>query len=414
VSRHDGSEWFTRQRPGRRGPDTVAVGTVALCVATAILGAIAAVALPADLPYDEPAHWANTVYLAEHRALPVVGDPDVGYEAQQAPAYYLVAALLLTLFGSGAAGFFAVRLFGVLGAILMTWLVARILQRALPDRPAAVVAGTAFVALNPMLIVMSASVQNDTWSLVAGFAALRVALDVPRDRPWLRGALIGLLSALAIMTKITTAPLVVALLVMLLMRRRWREVLLSAVVVVAGCGWWVLRNLALYGDLTGQAGVDAAGYRFAAGATTPFALAREALTYLTLPDEYLRNVFSAPSWVDALAVLVGVVLVAGAVALVAVGRRSIRGLPLALVAVVGAVSVAAWLAQVSLGWHVAFRTAYGALPLAALAFGSATLWFRGRRTPWVACAVLALLLVVLCGWTGVQLAGVADRTMLQL
>ena len=414
MSRHDRSARLTTRRRGGRGAAPVTAGTVALCVATAVLGAIAAFAVPAGLPYDEPAHWSNTLYLAEHHALPVVGAPGVGYEGQQAPAYYVVAALLVSLLGSGPAGFFAVRLFGVLGAVLMTWLVARLLQRALPRRPAAVVAGTAFIALNPMLIVMSASVQNDTWSLVAGFAALGVALDVRRERPWPRGALIGLLSALAIMAKITTAPLVVALLVVLLVRRRWREVLLSAAVLAAGCGWWVLRNLALYGDLTGQAGVDAAGYRFAAGATTPFALAREALTYLTLPDEYLRNVFSAPSWVDALAVLAGVVLLAGAIALPLVGRRSLRILPAALIAVAGAVSVAAWLAQVSLGWHVAFRTAYGALPLAALAFGSATLWLRARRAPGILCGLLVLLLLALCGWTGVQIAGAADRVMLQL
>lgn len=401
------------RRDGRAARPT-AIGILVLCVATAVLGAIAAFAVPAGLPYDEPAHWANTLFLVEHHALPVLGDPGVGYEGQQAPAYYVAAALLVSPFGSGATGFFAVRLFGVIGAVLLTWLVGRILSRVLPTRPAAVVAGTAFVALNPMLIVMSASVQNDTWSLVAGFAALLVALDGPRGRPWLRGAFIGLLSALAIMAKITTAPLVIALLVVLLVRRRWREVVLSAVVVAAGCGWWVLRNVALYGDLTGQAGVDAAGYHFSAGATTPFALAREALTYLTLPDEYLRNVFSAPSWVDALALLVGVVLLAGAIAVPAVGRQSVRVLPVALVVVVGAVSVAAWLAQVSLGWHVAFRTAYGALPLAALAFGSATLWLRGRRAPWILCGALALLLLVLCAWAGVQIAGAAGKVMLQL
>jgi len=402
------------RRPSPRSDRQAAVGTAVLCVAVAILGTIAAFAVPAGLPYDEPAHWANTLYLAQHHALPVVGDPGVTYEGQQAPVYYLVAALLVGLFGSGFVGFTVVRLFGVLGAVAITWLVSRILRRALPDRPAAVVTGTALVALNPMLIVMAASVQNDTWSLVAGFGAMLVTLLGPGRRPWLRGAAIGLLSVLAIMTKITAAPLVAGVIVVLLVRRRWRESLTAALLVALGGGWWVLRNLALYGDLTGQAGVDAAGFRFAAGATTPFALAREALTYLTLPDEYLRNVFAAPGVIDALVVLLGVMLVAGAIALATVGRRPLRGVPVALVVVVGAVSLAAWLAQVLLGWHVAFRTAYGALPLAALAFGSATLWFRGRRAPWILCALPVLLLLVLCGWTGLQLAAVGDRVMLEL
>ena len=404
--------------PARRrskGADPRSTGlTAVLLLAAAALGTAAAFAVPAGLPYDEPAHWANAVYIAEHGALPVLGEAGVTYEGQQAPVFYLAAAAIIRLCGSGETGFLGVRLLGVLGAVLMAWLVAGILRRVIPGRPAAVVAGTAFVALNPMLIVMSASVQNDTWALVAGFAAVLIALDGPGARPWWRGLLIGLLCALAVMVKISVAPLVIGLLVVLLVWRRWREALLASIVVAAGCGWWVLRNLVHYGDLTGQAGVDAAGYTFQSGATTPFALAREALTYLTLPDEYLRNVFAAPGWVDVLAVLVGAVLVLGAIALLTVGRRRVRGLPLAVLVVTGAASVAAWLLQVGLGWHVAFRTAYGVLPLAALAFGSATLWVRSRRAGWILCALLTLLLLVLCAWTGVQLASVADRVMLRL
>ncbi|MFD6700727.1 MULTISPECIES: glycosyltransferase family 39 protein [unclassified Microbacterium] len=404
------------QSPRRRhGSDAQSgVLTVVLCVATAALGTIAAFAVPAGLPYDEPAHWANAVWVAVHGTLPVLGDPGVTYEGQQAPVFYLVAAGIIRLLGTGEAGFLGVRLFGVLGAVLLTWLVARILLRTIPGQAAAVVSGTAFVALNPMLIVMSASVQNDTWSLVAGFAAVLVALGGPGARPWGRGLVLGALGAVAIMVKITVAPLVGGLLIVLLARRRWRESLAAAIVIAAGCTWWVLRNLALYGDLTGQAGVDAAGYRFQSGGTAPFALAREALTYLTLPDEYLRNVFAAPGWVDVLAVLVGAVLVVGAVALLTVARERARGVPLAVLLVTGVASVAAWLLQVGLGWHVAFRTAYGALPLAALAFGSATLWIRRRRGDWILCALLVLVLLVLCGWTGVQIAAVGDRVMLQL
>ncbi|MGN7861619.1 glycosyltransferase family 39 protein [Microbacterium sp. 22303] len=406
--------WVAPQRlAGSADAQAVAL-TAALCVATAALGTIAAFAVPAGLPYDEPAHWANAVSVAEHGTLPVLGEPGATYEGQQAPLFYLAAAGIIRLLGSGETGFLGVRLLGVLGAVLLAWLVARILLRTIPGQAAAVVSGTAFVALNPMLIVMSASVQNDTWSLVAGFAAVLVALGGPGARPWLRGLMIGALCAVAIMVKISIAPLVIGLLLVLLVRRRWREALVASIVVVAGCAWWVLRNLALYGDLTGQAGVDAAGYHFQSGTTSPFALAREVLTYLSLPDEYLRNVFTAPGWVDALAVLAGAVLLVGAVALLTVARDRVRPVPLALLLVTGVASVAAWLLQVGLGWHVAFRTAYGVLPLAALAFGSATLWFRGRRTGWVLCAVLVLALLVLCAWTGVQVAAVGDRVMLRL
>jgi len=392
-----------------QGPGGSTMLVAVLVLASAALGLVAAFTVPAGLPYDEPAHWANALYLAEHGALPVLGDPGVGYEGQQAPVFYLAAAGIVRLCGSGETGFAAVRLLGVLGGVVLVWLVARILRRVTPGHPAVIVAGTAFVALNPMLIVMSASVQNDTWALVAGFGALLVAIGGPGAHPWGRGAAIGLLSALAVMVKISIAPLVLGVLVVLLARRRWREALAASVVTALGCGWWVLRNLALYGDLTGQAGVDAAGYHFAAGGTTPFALAREALTYLALPDEYLRNAFSAPVWIDALVVLLGMVIAAGAVALAAVTRGRVRGLPLVFVAVAGIGSVAAWLLQVALGWHVAFRTAYGVLPLAASAFGAVVLWAARPRTQAIVCAALIALLCVLCGWTGVQIAEVAGR-----
>lgn len=395
-----------------RGPRTTGVLVGALLLAAAALGVLAALGVPAGLPYDEPAHWSTVLFVARHGALPVLGEPGVTYEGQQAPAFYIVAAWLVQVFGSGSVGFTAVRLFGVLGAVALAWLVALLLRRTVPGQPAVIVAGTAFVALNPMLIVMSASVQNDTWSLVAGFGALLVALGGPGAHPWRRGAAIGVLSALAILVKISIAPLVLGVLAVLLVRRRWREALTTAIVVAAGCGWWVLRNLRLYGDLTGQAGVDAAGYHFAAGATTPFALVREALTYLALPVEYLRNVFSAPAWIDALTVALGAALVLGALAMATVGRRHLRALPFVFLAVVGIASVGAWLLQVALGWHVAFRTAYGVLPLAALAYGAVALWFRRPRARAVACVALVALLVVLCAWVAVQIAAVADRAML--
>jgi D-alanyl-D-alanine carboxypeptidase (penicillin-binding protein 5/6) len=383
-----------------------------LLLLTAVAGTVAALAVPAGLPYDEPAHWSNVLFYAQHLRLPVFGEPGVQYEAQQTPAYYAVAAAIVRLAGQRETAFLAVRLFGVVGLVVMTALIAAILQRVIGTRPVVVVTGTAFVALNPMLIVMSASVQNDTWALVAGFGAVLVAMADRGRHAWWRGIAIGVLGALAILVKVSLVPLVVAVVIVLLCRRRFAEAVASTAVVLVACGWWVVRNVLLYGDLTGQAGVEATGTHFGRGGLSPVVLVREALTYLTLPTEYLRNTISAPAWVDVLAVVVGAVLVVGCVVLATRGRRSVAPAAFWMIFFVGAASVAAWLVQVAFGWEVAFRTAYGVLPLAALAFGISVLIARPARWQWILCAILLAVLAALLVWTGIGLSAAHEAPLL--
>jgi len=383
-----------------------------LAVAAGVLATASALIVPAGLPYDEPADWANVLFIAQHGRLPVVGEPGAQYEAQQTPVFYLVAAVIVRIAGQGQSGFLAVRLFGALGLVVLTVLVAAILTRITCGRPVIVVVGTAFVALNPMLIVMSASVQNDTWALVAGFAAMLVAMADRARHPWWHGAAIGALGALAILVKLSMAPLVLGVWIVLLWRRRFREAAASIVVVLVGCGWWVARNIVLYGDLTGQAGVEAAGYRFGRGGLGADVLAREALTYLTLPTEYLRNTIRSPAWTDAVAVVIGAAIVVGLVVDLVLRRAILRSGPALSVVVVGAVSVAAWVVQGYAGWEVAFRTAYGVLPLIALAYGSVTALAPGRVSRAILAVVLVALVIALAVWTGYALASGASAAML--
>ena len=382
----------------------VAVG--ALAAAAGAFALTAALIVPAGLPYDEPAHWSNVLFYAEHLGPPVLGEPDVSYQGQQTPLYYAIAALLVRMTGDADAAFLAVRLLGVAGAVALTLLTAGILLRSIPSRPAVVIAGTAFIAVNPMFAVIAGSVQNDTWTLVWAFALLWVALpyvDPSRtaSRPWAWGLLLGLLGSAAILTKLSIAPLVAAVLVVLLVRRRIVMAVTAGAVVLVACGWWIVRNLLLYGDLTGQAGVEQAGYEFGQGALGPLHLARSALTYLFLPTEYLRNSISAPWWIDAIVVVLGIAVVVGGVLLAVRVRRDCAAGAVLLLVVVGAISVAAWLAQVTFGWHVAFRTAYGVLPLVALAFGCATQVVRSRRGALAIGLVLGMLLVVVAAWAAV-------------
>ncbi|WP_426323429.1 hypothetical protein [Microbacterium sp. E-13] len=387
-------------------PRTVRIAIVALAVVAGALALTAALLVPAGLPYDEPAHWANVLSYAEHLRPPVLGEPGVTYQGQQTPLYYVVAAAAVRLFGETDAAFLAIRLLGVVGAVALTLLTGAILQRSVPDRPLVIVVGAAYIALNPMFAVIAGSVQNDTWTLVWAFALLWSALplmDTARtpSRPWAWGLLLGALGSAAILTKLSTAPAVAAVLVLLLLRRRVVIALVAAGVLLVACGWWIVRNLLLYGDLTGQAGVERAGYEFGQGALGPLHLARSALTYLFLPTEYLRNSISAPWWIDGIVIVLGLAVAVGAVVLAVRVRRDCAPGSLLLLVTVGAVAVAAWLAQSAFGWHVAFRTAYGVLPLVALAFGCATQAVRSRRGGIAIGITLGMLLLVVAAWVAV-------------
>ena len=359
------------------------VATVVLMACAGAFGVLAALTVTMGLPYDEPSHWSNVLFILEHGRLPVLGEPGVTYEGQQTPLYYLSVAGLARLVGESL---FAVRLLGVLGLIALTGLTSVIVASTARRGTIVIVAATAFIAFNPMLIVMSASVQNDTWALVWGFVAIAVSLNPVRGPRWLTGLAVGIAATLAILTKVSMAPLLIALVIAYVLRRRLIEPIVAVAVVGAGTSWWFVRNLILYDDLTGQSAVELTGAVFENVPAGPVELMQRILTYLTLPTEYLRNTIAAPAWVDATALYVGVVLLVGLVLLAVREWRGLERWGLLVVCVVAAVSFAAWIIQSQLGWPVAFRTAYAALPLCALAAGTATRVFRAR---WVGPAVLA-------------------------
>jgi D-alanyl-D-alanine carboxypeptidase (penicillin-binding protein 5/6) len=177
-------------------------------------------------------------------------------------------------------------------------------------------------------------------------------------------------------------------------------------------GWWFVRNIVLYGDLTGQSAVALTGAEFESIPAGPLGLAQRALTYLTLPTEYLRNLIEAPTWVDVAAVVVGLVLLTGLVLLAARDWRRYARWPVIVVGLVAAASVAAWLVQSTFGWPVAFRTAYGALPLFALAAGTATRIVRRRRVAIAVLAITSAAQLATTGWVLLSLAALDSSPML--
>jgi hypothetical protein len=134
---------------------------------------------------------------------------------------------------------------------------------ALPGRPRIALAMVALVAFIPQFLFLSASVNNDNLViLISSWVLVVLATWLARaDRPlpgWPQLLLLGVLLGLAALSKLSGVllwPLAGAVLLWLAWRaRRWRWLLLAALLVfgvaLAVCGWWFVRNLSLYGDLT--------------------------------------------------------------------------------------------------------------------------------------------------------------------
>lgn len=329
--------------------------------------------VPPGLPYDEPSHWAYVLHLVQQGDLPVLGVDAVGYEAQMGPIAYVLDALVvkawLLVGGTVDSALYVVRLSGLLPLVALAIGVWRVVGGALPDANHVVTAtATAVAVLNPMVVAMSMSVQNDTIA-VALTTWLLVTATMDGERPVRDGAVTGLLAATAILTKLSVAPAVAVILLWPIVTHR-RAGLLRAGIgsALAFCltAWWFIRNLLLYGDLTARAGVEHTGARFPAigwdGPFTVVHLARSATTYLWLPVEYYRNTISSPPVFDGLMVIgTTVILTAGALSLCRNRYRHVR-----LLAVVALVSVITWAVTAVAVQSVAFRTAYAALPAYAV------------------------------------------------
>ncbi|WP_062133906.1 glycosyltransferase 87 family protein [Demequina aestuarii] len=403
-------------------PSTVATGAETLRAELAritrqvwpvlLAGTLAGVAfvvlVPAGLPYDEPAHWLNVQFYLGHGRMPTLGEPGTSYEAQMGPFAYVLYALVAApfhLLGADTAAFYAARALGIAQLLVLALLLAAVARRTVAIRPGVAIVATAAAVLNPMLLAVSTSVQNDTLALACGSAALLAVVE-RRPRPMHTAALAGLLLGLALLTKVTAWPFVVALGVLLLWQRRVRELLVMALVTAVVSGWWFVRNLVLYGDVTARAGVEAAGYDFPAlPDASPMALAKSAVTYLWLPTEYVRNVIAAPAVIDVLVAALTLAVAAGVVLMLRY-RATRSPMPLLVIGTAMA-AIAAWAAVAAVAQAVAFRTAYPAMLLVHAAWGACA--FVGTRRALV-LAVVPLVTIDL--WFLAHMVGLDVESML--
>lgn len=156
--------------------------------------------------------------------------------------------------------------------VAMTYFVV---QEALPGRPALALGATAIHAFTPMVIFIAGSVNNDNLVVPLSSLALLMLLRLLRPsatesetmsrRTIVRYLLLGAVLGLAALTKASSLALTLltALVVTTRAVRRYGDSpvegrkefivggLATLIPLLAISGWWYLRNLRLYGDLTG-------------------------------------------------------------------------------------------------------------------------------------------------------------------
>jgi D-alanyl-D-alanine carboxypeptidase (penicillin-binding protein 5/6) len=297
--------------------------------------ALAYVALvPAGQPYDEPAHWSNVEYYAHQERMPELGRAGVSYEAQQGPVYYALAAAIArptaAMFDDKAA-FYAVRIAGTLlvgAAVLLTFALSILL---VPRQRGVALMAAAFVGLNPFFLAVGASVQNDYLALVLALVAALLAVRTLQSSQssWTTWLIIGVLTGVATLTKLFAVGLLGGLGVAALCStpresgQRLRGFGLAALGFVAVSGWWFVRNIVLYGDLTARSGLEAAGIRYPPlpynGLSSIGSWIRSLVAYVWVPTEYFRNVFRAPGVMRAVVIIITV----GIALATAVGAREV-------------------------------------------------------------------------------------------
>jgi 4-amino-4-deoxy-L-arabinose transferase-like glycosyltransferase len=283
---------------------------------------------PGEAP-DELDHFLYVAWLVQERRLPVMSPvtaDNVTMEANQPPLTYLVGALLTGWQAWGdhppvqlaeqtrnpcfrhdspyrptfylhphppdpaRAGAIRalrqLRLFSVAvgAATLLTtgWIAARVTRHPATQR-LLVVTAVSLVAFNPQFVYITASVNNDVPATLLGALilahAIHQATAPPRRRDFV---LTGLLLAAALLTKLSLLALfpVAALGFLLALHRQpaqTRQALLTTGgIVLAGSGWWYLRNAWLYGDpLVWRVHLEAKG---------PYVLRAEPFTLADLPE----------------------------------------------------------------------------------------------------------------------------------
>lgn len=156
------------------------------------------------------------------------------------------------------AAVYAARLLNIMFGVAALWCVHRAARVFLPEHVA--LSAVALGAFNPQFLFISGAVNNDILTAALGSAILWQTLVILRDGFSLgRSLALGVLVALVSLTKISGllfgSVVGLAACWVVYQRRDWRGFMTLALCGVVGwtgiAGWWYIRNLTLYGEITG-------------------------------------------------------------------------------------------------------------------------------------------------------------------
>jgi 4-amino-4-deoxy-L-arabinose transferase-like glycosyltransferase len=277
---------------------------VLVALASALLGVIWSVGIsPLHAP-DEQAHLQAIIQVRKQHILPeihyefetntggaVVGNPGdqaardyalslgigvgrprllIPYESMQPPLYYVAAGLVSQVAPPDPpVVLYLSRLVAVLfgaGAVYFCWAAVRVLA---PQAAMWAVASAGAMALLPQFCFNSATAANDSalnFAATASFYVWFKGLRQPEYDSWMLRA--GALLGLAVLAKLTAVALAPGLALVILFRAfqsapsasLWRERLRRGLRMAVGaigatlfvCGWWLLRNMLIYGEPSGS------------------------------------------------------------------------------------------------------------------------------------------------------------------
>lgn len=212
--------------------------------------------LPLAVGFDVEAHLNYIKYLQLHHAMP---PPTEGIEWHQAPLYYFISAILLSLFHLSPADTSAaliLRGITMLSGIGQYLVVFATLRLMFAGRPLLQLVGTGLVAFLPMQLYLSHYPTNETLAglLISASLYLTLRLVLKTTCNWWLYILLGLLLGAALLTKVTAVLLLPCIAVTLALGfsgELWpiRLAKIGTVFAIAtmSCSWHYIR-IASYGS----------------------------------------------------------------------------------------------------------------------------------------------------------------------
>ncbi len=293
-----------RVAPGRETGWLTTVLPVLVILVCASLNLVNAGRFPSQrTPFDVRAHKDYIERVAQTWWPPLASD---GFEMYQPPLYYFTAAAVETVHAKvhGTFDFRSTQRLGCLSGIVLVvlaWLYVR--QDAPHDRTGHCI-GTMFAAFLPMSLYMNVLVTNEVFAaaLIAGGFYLLLEWVPGQVLTLRRAAIAGVVNGAALLAKFTALFALasgVLVLGMQLIERRTRRmpfaILLGTSALV--CGWYYLRNAAIFGHPFVGNWDQASGFRY-----EQVPGYRTLAFYAHFGGVFFHHPASAPgmSWLDAL------------------------------------------------------------------------------------------------------------------